>query len=450
MTERLKIKVLAVGPSDLKTLVLDVAKEYPEININYAVYTSEASIVDTIKNYELNHDILLFAGSLPYNIIKKNMRLKKPMFYIRFEGTALYRVLFHLNKEVKKGFPNKTVRISIDNMQRFEIEECFEELDINVQELFLYDNDQNGDIKNLIKYHCELLEKEYIDVAITCVGSVYKHLKKLGVPAARIKPTRLSVRNSLQQILLEGKSLRHHDSQIAVGIINLSNMYNSKHLSEYQLQRRILAMQNILIDYGERSQSIIKWPDGKEVKFITTRGALQINDSQSKEINLLKEIFNKTEVKANLGIGIGQTANAAELNAREALRKASDNQSSCFVVDIDGTVHGPIGNHLQLTYSIRNDNEEILRIAKKANIGSATINRIISFCQVHGKNTVTTAELANGLGITPRSSRRILNKLEGINLAVVTGEEQPINRGRPRQIYSLFLEKMLEDNHVDN
>ena len=45
---------------------------------------------------------------------------------------------------------------------------------------------------------------------------------------------------------------------------------------------------------------------------------------------------------------------------------------------------------------IKIDNEEVLRIAEKVNIGSAIINRIISFCEVHGKNTDTTAELANG------------------------------------------------------
>jgi hypothetical protein len=329
----------------------------------------------------------------------------------------------------------------MDNMQRFEVEECFEELDINVNKLFIYDNSLEQDIDRLILYHDDLWQSKKIDVAITCVGSVYEQLKLLNVPAARIRPTRVSVRNSLQQVLLEGKSLRQHDAQIAVGIINLSNMYKGDHLTEYQMQRRILALQNILVDYGEASQSIIKWPDGKEVKFITTRGALQFENSESKEMKLLKKIFSKTEVKASLGIGIGRTANEAETHAREALMKATENQSDWFVVENDGTVRGPIGNQLQLTYSLRNDDEEMLGLAKKANVSSATINRIFSFCKAHGKNTVTTVELANGLGITPRSARRILSKLEQVDLAIVTGEEQPVNRGRPRQVYSLFPER---------
>ncbi len=216
-------------------------------------------------------------------------------------------------------------------------------------------------------------------------------------------------------------------------------MYEEEHFTEYQLQRRILDLQNILIDYGEESQSIIKWPERKEVKFITTRGALQFENSQSKEMRLLREIFSKTQIKASIGIGIGQTANEAELHAREALKKASVNNPSCFVMDLDGTVHGPIGNEIQLCYSIRSDDQRVLEMAKLANLSSSTINRILSFCEAIGKNTFTTKELANGLGITPRSARRILTKLEKVKLATVTGEEQPVHRGRPRQIYSLVL-----------
>lgn len=434
----MKISVLAVGPGDIKKLVLDVAKEYPEIHIDYADYADESRIVDAVRENEKDYDILLFAGSLPYTIAKEKMHLEKPMFYIQFEGTALYRVLFHLNnKKINNGLFTKHVNISIDNMQQFEVEECFEELDLKVQHLFIYNNNQEQDTEEIIKYHQQLWENKKIDVAITSVGSVYKRLKKLGVCTARIKPTRIAIRSSLQRVLLEGKNLRQYDSQIAVGIIDLSNMYELKPLSEYQFQRRILAMQTILIDYGERSQSIVKWPEGEEVKFITTRGALQFKNNESKELALLKEIFNKTEVEASLGIGIGETANRAEFNAREALKKAAESKSSFFVVDMDGKVRAPVGNKIQLTYSMRNENVEISQMAKKAKISSATINRIISFCEVQGKSNMTTAELASGLGITSRSARRILNKLEEVHLASVTGEEQPIYRGRPRQIYSL-------------
>lgn len=220
-------------------------------------------------------------------------------------------------------------------------------------------------------------------------------------------------------------------------------MYEGEHLSEYQLQRRILALQNILVDYGEKSQSIIKWPDRKEVRFITTRGALQFKNGNSKELKLLKELFNKTQIKASLGIGIGRTANEAEIHAKEALGKASINKPSCFLVDNDGAVHGPIGNEVQLSYSIRVDNQKVLNIAKRANMSGSVINRLLSFCEIHGKMTFTAAELADGFGITPRSARRILIRLEQVGLAAVTGEEQPINRGRPRQIYSILLNKKI-------
>lgn len=418
---------------------MDAVQEYPEINITYAAYSNEGEVVDIVKKLQKDHDVLLFAGSLPYDIAKENLTINKPMLYIKFEGTALYRVLFHLSQEGKYDFNAGTVNVSIDNMQQIEIEECFEELEITLNKLFLYEKRLEQDMDKLINYHIDLWQTKQIDVAITCVGSVFSQLQKRGVPAARIRPTRVAIRSSFQQAILEYKNTVQNESQIAVGLLSLNNMQEEEQLTEYQMQRRMIALQNILVDYGEESQSIIKWPEGNEVKFITTRGALQFDNNGSNEWKLLNEIFSKTEVKASLGIGIGRTANEAEIHAREALTKTLKTESSCFVVDMDGTVRGPIGNPMELTYSIRNVDEETLQMAKNANVGSATINRIVSFLEVYGKNAVTTVELANGLGITPRSARRILSKLEEVNLAKVTGEEQPINRGRPRQIYTLFL-----------
>ncbi|WP_067725889.1 helix-turn-helix domain-containing protein [Oceanobacillus damuensis] len=434
----MQIKVLAVGPSDIEDLVLDVGREFPELEINYVTYTSKDEVLNIVKHHVRNYEILLFAGSLPHNIAKKQLRNNIPMVYIQFEGTALYRVLFQLVQELNIDLSKRAINVSIDNLQKLEVEECLVELNIHADKLFFYESNMQQDIDLTTEFHHELWQNKQIDVAITCVGSIYERLKTTGVPAFRIIPTRSSVRSSLSQVLMEGKNLRQLDSQIAVGIINLSNMYEDDYLSEYQLQRRILNLQQILINYGEESGSIIKGPDRKEVKFISTRGSIQFEKRQSKEMNLLKEIFNKTQIKASMGIGIGRTVTEAEVQARQALTKASENQPSCFVMDIDGTVYGPIGNERQLRYSIRSDNQKILDMAKETNISSSTINRILSFCDIHGKNSVTTIDLANGLGITTRSARRILSKLEQASLAVITGEEQPIHRGRPRQVYSLF------------
>ncbi len=42
------------------------------------------------------------------------------------------------------------------------------------------------------------------------------------------------------------------------------------------------------------------------------------------------------------------------------------------------------------------------------------------------------------------SARRILHKLEQAGLVAITGEEQPVHRGRPRYVFSSIRSSVME------
>src|SRR5690606_21588771 len=106
---------------------------------------------------------------------------------------------------------DRPINVSIDNLQKYEAEECFEELNIDVQNLYFYENDIDYDIENTVQFHYNLWKNNRIDIAITCVGLVYEKLTELGVPASRIIPTRSAVRNTLELMLLAGQKKRQQD-----------------------------------------------------------------------------------------------------------------------------------------------------------------------------------------------------------------------------------------------
>ncbi|MEC5188739.1 MULTISPECIES: transcriptional regulator [Geobacillus] len=438
----MQIRVLAIGPRDIEKMIMNVEKEYPELSIHYATYHNEEEVIEIVKKYGAGFQIILFAGSLPYKIAKNNLKLDQSIFFIPFEGTALYRALFQLALNGKYDLQNGTLNISIDNLQKYEVEESLEELEIRVQNIYYDTHSEEFHIEKTTRFHYELWKNGQIDTAITCVGLIYERLIELGVPAVRVLPTRNAVRNTLQIVLMEAQKLKKQNSHIAIGIVDLKEIFEQDDLTEYQLQRRLLALQQSLVDYGEKTQAIIKWIDRRELRFITTREALQLDDQQhSNELTLIHDIFQKTERKVQLGIGIGRSTNEAEMYALEALKKAKASNTDYIIYDANGKIYGPVMQSGILSYSLWNDNEKVLEIAQKANVSSSTINRILSFFKIHGKNSVTAIELAKGLRITPRSARRLLSRLEQAGLVSVTGEEQPVNRGRPRQIYSLLLDQ---------
>ena len=68
------IRVLAVGPQDIEKLVQNVGMEFPELKIHYATYLNEEDVVEIVKDRVTEFDLLLFAGSLPYNIATRNLK----------------------------------------------------------------------------------------------------------------------------------------------------------------------------------------------------------------------------------------------------------------------------------------------------------------------------------------------------------------------------------------
>ena len=438
----MEIKVVAVGPQDVNDLVLTVSKEYPEMTLLSAPYNHELETVDVVKEAEKNADIYLFAGSVPYRIAKKYRITDKPMVFIPLSGTALYRTLFAIVTETEFNPVNNPFKFSIDTFNKDEVEECLDELEFRPEELFL-STYQNTD--ELVQYHYQLWSDKKIDIAITCVKSVYEALRDLGVLVYRVIPTRSTIRMSLEKVKLEGKALLNSTTQIAVGLLQFNNVFSSSHLADYKTKRKKAALQNLLIDFGEEARAIFDWSDRDEVRFITTRGAIENVTQKYKKITLLNEIAMKTDIESSLGVGFGHTANEAEINAREALVKAQLNKLHCFVVDVEGTVYGPIGQDTQLKYSLRSDDPFRMRLAKSAGLSIATINKLFSFCESFGGKNISAIDLANGLNMTIRSARRILTTLERSNLAVLVGEEQPIHRGRPRHLYNIQLSEEMNN-----
>ncbi|GIN84279.1 transcriptional regulator [Heyndrickxia sporothermodurans] len=431
----MKVKVVAIGPKDVIDLVFKVRKEYRDVTMIPAPYNHEKETLEIVKQYANEADMYLFAGTIPYQIAKKHHITDKPMIYLPLTGTALYRTLFKIITETKLNPINVPFSFSMDTLEEKEVEESIEELEIHPKKIF-FCSDQSAD--ELVNFHYQLWSSNKIDVAITCIKSVYEALKNLGVLVYRVIPTKSTIRSSLQNVQLEGKALHNSNTQIAIGMLHFNNAFDSNN-SEYKAMRKKTALENLLIDFGEEAQAIFNWSNRDEVRFVTTRGAIERVTRKYKKIPILNEIAMKIDIEASLGIGFGHTANEAEINAREALIKAQMKKQRCFVVDVEGTVCGPIGKDKHLQYSLRSDDPFRMNLAKKVGLSIATINKLFSFCEKFGTKNITAIDLANGLDLTIRSARRILNTLEGKKLAFVIGEEQPIQRGRPRHLYEIQL-----------
>ena len=138
------------------------------------------------------------------------------------------------------------------------------------------------------------------------------------------------------------------------------------------------------------------------------------------------------------GIGIGQSAYEAEINAGIALLHANDHHSeSWMVVFDDKTIAGPLGQPEQISYGVAS--EKLHLLSARTSLSVATLSKLESILRKIGKTEISAHDLAQYMKIMPRSARRILTELEAQGLAEVVAEETLHPRGRPRKIYQVML-----------
>lgn len=437
----MEIKVAVIGPYDLLDEVLCIAATFPALALLPLGYKDVQDVKHLVLQCKDEVDVFLFAGPIPYQIAREHVDDPKPMVYLPYNGTSLYRVFFQLLRESGTLLKDSRLRFSIDVLNLQEVEQRLDELSILVDQMYTleYKIEQSAD--EILRFHNDLWTSKKVDAILTCVASVYWELRRLGIPCYRVTPTKSTIQDGLHRAQIEGKNFQLSDTQIAIGIINIENIVKKWSSSEYDLQRKKIAIQEILIDYGEEIQALMNWPDRNEVIFVTTRAVIERTTSMFTRFPLLEKIVNRLNIPASIGIGLGRTANEAQSKASEALSKAkSGDGGSCFIAMQDGNVVGPLGKEFHLQYSLRSNDPARLNAARKSGLSIGTINKLISLCQNYGSSQITAADLASRFGVSLRSARRILSKLEQSQLAEVIGEEQPLSKGRPRQMYDLKLQ----------
>jgi len=435
----MKLKVAVIGPPDIVALVAEVGRNYPGLSLIPVAYRHEAEALPLTLDYQTKVDLFLFAGPIPYEIASQQVKTL-PMVYIPYTGAGLYRVLFQLIRDRTGAAGLLPLRISVDILKRHEVQERLDEVGVQAEQLYVKEFRLGQQTADIVQFHYDLWQKRQIDQVITCVTSVYERLMELGVPCYRIIPTQSAICDSLKLVQLEGKSLEVGNTQLAVCIVSIHATADGPMALGKADERTRRGIGKMLTKYGSKTQTLMYWSDQQATTFVTTRGVIEALTGNFTRSPLVGEVSDALQLCISQGIGIGCTANEAERNAKEALAKAEmQTGGGCYAVLPNRAVLGPLGKGTQLRYSARSADPERLALAKLAGVSIGTLNKLVALNEQHGRSNLTTAELAQWFGFSMRSARRLMNQLGQSNLAVVVGEEQPIHKGRPRQLYSLRL-----------
>lgn len=416
-------KIAVLGSAEFIEKIKTVALKVANIELNEYVYQNpqEAShLLTQLKPC----DVVYFSGALPYYFSKEEReKLPIPSVYLAQDdytiSSSFLTILYH--KQISLN------RISIDLIDASIVKNVLEAAEITSYPTHIIDyqsmlKENQFDIAKLCEFHRSQWEKGATDLALTSVHAVYDQLIQLGIPAMRMRDPHNSIIKGLEAAKAEANFTKSQLSQVAVTYFSVKESSNEINQS--------------IKDLISRQYTAIQQIETGLYSILSTRGDIEafINEG------LLSKLFESYPEQIAAGFGYGTAMKEAENNAKIALTFAEKekNQSCGFILNDKKELIGP----LPLTHQqqrLANNHPEFYKIAQRAKLSPANLSKIIQFAKSRQTNQFTSADLADYLQITRRSTERIIKKLVDHEYIRIVGEEMTYQQGRPRALYTLNI-----------
>ncbi|MFS0916695.1 hypothetical protein [Brevibacillus sp. 179-C 1.1 NHS] len=430
-------KIGVVGPGQSVERIIAIAKEFDEgMNFIPYIYTETKETEQIVLENDQHVDHWLFSGPLPYLIAKNVLDDDKRMEHIYPTEASIYKGFLEVVYAQKK----LVERVSIDMLLSTKfMEESLRSSNLSISELYMKTFEATIDPNELLEFHLALWNQKKTDAAMTCYPTVYQSLVDAGIPAYWISPSNMDIHQTVRVFVEKVRTSYFKDTQIGIEMIEVEQFDRIKESAKtpYHLQYLELRIKEALIKLCEQVDgSLLEQGNGRYVIF-STRGTIhrEIPTLQSTVELLAKE----ADTTVAVGIGFGETAFAAEMNAHRALRQSKEKAARDIVmIQDDGTIVEWVGQEEELIYSYRADDDEVLEKLKKGNISVKSYKKLDALLQKMGWTDFTTKDLAKYLQMSERNAQRIVADLCAVELAECSGEESQSTRGRPTKRYRLL------------
>lgn len=418
------IKAAVIGPRELVTRVTDAASPLPELELTALPYTSESDAASLAKRVDEQVDVILFTGPVPYMIATQSKdRFTAELVHINYVGTGLYRVFFQI---LRDGLLQDGAKVSVDLLQKAEVLEASQELNLCDLQFSVLEFGPNVTSADMYQFHLNQWLTGQTDIVITCLYSIYERLRGSGVPAYCVLPTTSSIQTALRSVIELGRIKQFRNSQVAACIVHA--------VSEEPKEANYV---NSAI--GQALGTTGLKVDDKSYVFYTTRAVLSALTNGYTTPLTFGDVTQNDFV---MGVGIGRNPNAAKVKAEEAYQQSKSGFSgSVYILDDDNSIVrlNPANHLVSLEYSNRTYDNQVRLMAEETNLSISTLSKILFVLKTTGEYTMTAMELAKHLDMTLRSARRILKAMADAGYASISGEEQPVTRGRPRNVYRINM-----------
>ncbi|OCT12305.1 hypothetical protein A8709_31220 [Paenibacillus pectinilyticus] len=440
-----RIAIGILGPEGLVNKVLSViATSFPSFQPLFRACSVEEA-PRAAEELLAEVEVLLITGPTLYRRVKEKVVTHLPVHMIPLTDTGLFSALYRMRSKPELN-PSQTV-FSIDSFSSSALSKHVKEIGETASHFLIYDGVPYPHVQEITQFHADAFHRGATHAAMTTESEVADKLNELGIPCEWITPTDQNITVALERALLSTETRRSKEAQILVGMINVDDFGKKlqQQSSEHDIQRFKLEIHRRLIDYVESLDGYLTHLGADEYLFFTTRGIFERETVGYKSVPLAREVWKSLGLSLSMGIGFGRSANEAGTHARLALRRCKEaGGNTCFIVREDKTLIGPLEMADPLSRDMSVTDPILLKNAEDAGMTSAYLSRLLATVARSNKLDYEVHELANILGVTVRSTHRLLLQWMDHGLISITGYVK-VPKGRPKQTFRLhFLEKFAE------
>lgn len=391
--------------------IRELSSEFSDIHFIYYTYkhsTEARAIASELPNV----DAVFFAGTFPYYHAKAVLEEKEVPVYVMRQDEAVVTAtllqagwLYHVSPS----------EISIDLTDPVLIHEIVEEISPGDALGTVLQIDPNISQRAVVQFHSHAQQSRKTKVAITSIHAVHEELIQKGYRSIYMRELKRTLARALAQTAYLARLTKSQKAEPAVMLISKQHADDPFNAT---IRRHV---QGSWFPYNDDT-----------VQFITTRKHVEHVLSQFE----FREFLETS--KARTGIGYGLDILTATRHAEDALDFSEE--GGIYVMDAQKSLSSPLSSE-RITLQLTQPNQVML--AKQMGLSPANLSRLLRFYEIHPSNQFTAQDLETYLGVTRRSTERIIKKCVDHKLVMATGEEMTYQQGRPRTIYTFTLPDFL-------
>ncbi|WP_370048584.1 hypothetical protein [Lysinibacillus sp. RC79] len=385
-----------------------------------------------LENY-LFFDAVVMNGLAHLVLQSSNVMYQIPTYYYMANERDFYKKLFHISRKYPSLDFSKVTFDFSGYTDLIKLEELYlKNEEAHIIHLDITDNFY----EELLERHIELNRSGKVDLSITAFSNILDKLSKQGVNAELITASPETILEVFEKVILEVRHKQLSESIMAIGEITGDALIPSK-IENTNAEFNQSLLHTTLLEYSKKNHlTMIIQKQSVHFEIFTSQKDLLTMTNNFSQDELVEALSENLPFAINIGWGIGQNIDEARKKAHIANHEAHQQEKPSFIITESGQLISP-NTEEKVVLQMTEETPELQRLSEKLDISLLLIQKILSVIEKTNTNELSSADIALHLGITIRSSNRILNELESKGVAELIYKKHEKLRGRPKKFYKI-------------